>query len=180
VVTSSESYNRRVRDVWDDEKICWGRIIRDESHLAKNKNTAVIRDIKALPGSPFMWALSGTPLERSPDDLDGYIDVLRELINSRGKKNQITWDVPPLIFAREAEFRELSREHGYIVRNGKESRKGNRHHMLLFLAHVLKALMIRRTMETTGSKKRSSSSQLAITMKRKSTTIAGITSTLGC
>ncbi|OQE44262.1 hypothetical protein PENCOP_c002G01841 [Penicillium coprophilum] len=65
-----------VREWWDQEyekigafhQINWHRIVLDEAHIIRNRTTRTSIAVRALSGN-FKWALTGTPLHNSVDEL---------------------------------------------------------------------------------------------------------------
>lgn len=92
VVTSPQSFSKRVYSFlarpmsYDDpdgpelkNAVHWSRVIRDEAHEEKNGETQGIKIFQgghSVHGSPFRWALSGTPFELSPRDIIEYVRPL--------------------------------------------------------------------------------------------------------
>lgn len=56
-------------------KIPWFRIILDEAHTIKNKDTSIAKVITKLQGR-FKWAVTGTPIQNKLDDLYALIKFL--------------------------------------------------------------------------------------------------------
>ncbi|KAJ5496418.1 hypothetical protein N7463_008405 [Penicillium fimorum] len=73
------------REAWREEeyesragplhKVEWHRIILDEAHLIKNKNSATSIAVRALKGK-FKWAMSGTPLHNGVEELYPYLHFI--------------------------------------------------------------------------------------------------------
>lgn len=56
------------------KKVAWGRIILDEGHIIRNKNTRVYKELCELSSQPqsqsqSRWILSGTPIQNSKKDI---------------------------------------------------------------------------------------------------------------
>ncbi|KAI2703430.1 hypothetical protein DTO006G1_5376 [Penicillium roqueforti] len=56
-------------------KVEWHRIILDEAHLIKNKDSATSIAVRALKGK-FKWAMSGTPLHNGVEELYPYLHFI--------------------------------------------------------------------------------------------------------
>jgi SNF2 family DNA or RNA helicase len=94
-------------------------VILDESQRIKNRSSATSQAVRALPRSRN-WALTGTPVENSPEDLVGIFEFLApgflssemkprrmgQLISDyvlRRTKDQVLGDMPPKLF-RDADM----------------------------------------------------------------------------
>ncbi|KUJ17566.1 uncharacterized protein LY89DRAFT_57418 [Mollisia scopiformis] len=151
IATTSGSFKKQVGDVVG-RKIKWRRVIRDELHLEKTPATKNIKlmlseTAKRRRGPTSMWALSGTPFERSPKDLAGYISVLRT-----GAEN--AWEIDgrdELKFGLAAPFQEIDTKYNKLIKDaqkGKTLRKVDIEGVLGKFGKILHALMIRRTMSS--------------------------------
>ncbi|KUJ17565.1 uncharacterized protein LY89DRAFT_56935 [Mollisia scopiformis] len=149
-VSSSASFENYASKTWSNlDTIPWGRAIIDEHHFAFNHDTNAVKMIRLLSGEPHTWMLSGTPFESTPANLDGWIEVLRRRKNQNGKPNQTTWANTSFHHARKKELADISAEYVFAVNNsGKERTPGGQDAMVLRLAEILRALMIRRTTDS--------------------------------
>jgi SNF2 family DNA or RNA helicase len=127
----------------------WSRIIRDEFHMEKNVGTKTLQLMAELEGdkgkSPFIWALSGTPWEASPSDLQAYINVLE-----RRARNPAAWGKGDLQFAQKLAFRNIIADHAALVTFTMQGQKRRvtRARFEEQFGTVLRALMIRRTVDS--------------------------------
>ncbi|EAR85846.2 SNF2 family amine-terminal domain protein (macronuclear) [Tetrahymena thermophila SB210] len=96
----------------------WERVILDEAHLIRNRNTQISQACCEL-NSKFRWCLTGTPLQNKIEDLFGYFRFLK---------------VPQI-----GEWRWWS---DYI------SKSRNKEKTYQFIKAVLKGMMLRRTKTT--------------------------------
>ncbi|KAJ5355841.1 hypothetical protein N7517_010450 [Penicillium concentricum] len=67
-----EEYERRAGPF---HKIEWHRIVIDEAHSIKNKDSATSIAVRALKGK-FKWAMSGTPLHNGVEELYPYLHFI--------------------------------------------------------------------------------------------------------
>ncbi|OQD60056.1 hypothetical protein PENPOL_c029G10411 [Penicillium polonicum] len=67
-----EEFNRRAGPF---HKVEWHRIVLDEAHAIKNKDSATSIAVRALKGR-FKWAMSGTPLHNGAEELYPYLHFI--------------------------------------------------------------------------------------------------------
>ncbi|KAJ5706162.1 hypothetical protein N7536_001851 [Penicillium majusculum] len=67
-----EEFNRRAGPF---HKVEWHRIVLDEAHAIKNKDSATSIAVRALKGK-FKWAMSGTPLHNGAEELYPYLHFI--------------------------------------------------------------------------------------------------------
>lgn len=109
----------RDRDVVLDSGLHFDLVTLDEAQRIKNRNSTTSEIVKAIPRTRS-WALTGTPVENSPDDLVGIFDFLspgylqtsmpmgemakqsRDYIIRR-TKDMVMDDMPPKLY-RDAEL----------------------------------------------------------------------------
>jgi len=98
VLTESKSYETYVkcvivnqRDVWNeinrskrrvilyDLQTCWNRILRDEFHMKKSRDSKIISILRIFKHHMHfvLWVYSSTSFEISSDDLDHYVKILK-------------------------------------------------------------------------------------------------------
>ena len=119
VVIANYELLMRDRDLVNDESRHFDLVVLDEAQRIKNKSSTTSQVVKAIPRSRS-WALTGTPVENSPEDLVGIFDFvspgqLRSEMSPRrmGKavgdfivrrtKNMVLKDLPPKMY-RDAEL----------------------------------------------------------------------------
>lgn len=119
--------------------------------------TNAVQDILALPGNPFLWALSGTPFEKTPADLTGYLQILRRRAHSSSEgiydlwrdlaPNNGDWDV--IKHTRVEDFKQIISNWGKLMRldDPTDDRLMLRT-VLEDFGGVLKKFIIRRVTET--------------------------------
>ncbi len=71
------NYEQVLRDVPAIERVAWDLVIVDEAQRIKNWEARTTRVVKALR-SPFVLALSGTPLENRLDELYSVVELVDE------------------------------------------------------------------------------------------------------
>ncbi|KAE8447864.1 hypothetical protein EG329_010093 [Mollisiaceae sp. DMI_Dod_QoI] len=99
-----------------------------------------------LNGQPHTWCLSGTPFERSPKDLLGYIEIFRPQMTNGNKRNDTFWREEPFWWTKKSEFDFIISEYEAEVKNkGKQTDKGQKQRLFNSFGSVLEAFMIRRT-----------------------------------
>ena len=126
---------------WFDEghpSLEFDLVVLDESQRIKNRHSATNQAARAIH-SRRHWALTGTPVENSPEDLVGIFEFLAPgLLHSemrpsrmgravgdyvlRRTKEQVDLDLPPKMF-RDAEL-ELTAEQAAGVSDGRGRRRG--------------------------------------------------------
>ncbi len=98
VLTESKSYETHVKciivnqkDVWNeidkskrrvtlyDSRTCWDRILRDEFHMKKSRDSKIISILRAFKRRMHfvLWVYSSTSFEILSDDLDHYVKILK-------------------------------------------------------------------------------------------------------
>ncbi|MCH5377730.1 MAG: SNF2-related protein [Planctomycetes bacterium] len=114
----------RDRDLVTDPEQHFDLVVLDEAQRIKNRSSTTSQVVRAIPRTRN-WALTGTPVENSPDDLVGIFDFLSQGYLSSGMKpramakatrdyilrrtkDMVLTDMPPKLF-RDAEL-ELSPE----------------------------------------------------------------------
>jgi len=114
----------RDRDLVTDPQQHFDLVVLDEAQRIKNRLSTTSQVVRAIPRTRN-WALTGTPVENSPDDLVGIFDFLSQGYLSPGMKpramakatrdyilrrtkDMVLTDMPPKLF-RDAEL-ELSPE----------------------------------------------------------------------
>jgi SNF2 family DNA or RNA helicase len=114
----------RDRDLVTDPQNHFDLVVLDEAQRIKNRSSTTSQVVRAIPRTRN-WALTGTPIENSPDDLVGIFDFLSQGYLSPGMKpramakatrdyilrrtkDMVLTDMPPKLF-RDAEL-ELSPE----------------------------------------------------------------------
>ncbi len=114
----------RDRDLVVDPKGHFDLVVLDEAQRIKNRSSTTSQVVRAIPRTRN-WAMTGTPVENSPDDLVGIFDFLSQGYLSPGMKpramakatreyilrrtkDMVLSDMPPKLF-RDAEL-ELSPE----------------------------------------------------------------------
>lgn len=109
----------RDRDVVTDPDLHFDLVVLDEAQRIKNRNSTTSQIVQAIPRSRN-WALTGTPIENTPDDLVGIFDFLSKGYLSPGMKprdmaaavrdhilrrtkDMVLTDMPPKLY-RDAEL----------------------------------------------------------------------------
>lgn len=70
-IINSESV-KKTKILWD---MCWHRIILDEAHTIRNRNTTTAKSIFSLKAD-HKWVLTGTPIQNTIDDLFSLVRFL--------------------------------------------------------------------------------------------------------
>jgi len=121
------------RDASQTPALHFDLVVLDESQRIKNRSSATSHAVRAISRSRN-WALTGTPVENSPDDLVGIFEFLAPGVLSpemkprrmgrtvrdyvlRRAKDQVLTDLPPKLF-RDAEL-ELTPEQRETYRMAK-------------------------------------------------------------
>ena len=121
VLTESKSYKTHVkciivnqRDVWNeidrskrritlyDWRTCWDRILRDEFHMKKSRDSKIISILRAFKRRMHfvLWIYSSTSFEISSDNLDHYVKILKcfdewkneHILKSSNSEKVLSWD----------------------------------------------------------------------------------------
>jgi hypothetical protein len=108
----------------------------------------------AQAGNPFLWALTGTPWEVSPNDIGTYINLLEERVeyswtpSRREESGETVKD--GFYYTRKEKFDMIIRDHGILVDLAKTRRqiKLLRENFADRFGKVLRDLMIRRTTDS--------------------------------
>ncbi len=132
VLTESKSYETHVkcvivnqRDVWNeinrskrrvtlyDSWTCWDRILRDEFHMKKSRDSKIISILRAFKRCMHfvLWIYSSTSFEILSDDLDHYVKILKHsdewknehILKSSDSEKVLSWD--------KSMFNALKRKH---------------------------------------------------------------------
>ena len=71
LVTTYSVFQRDCGALKAIKKVNWGRVILDEGHIIRNKNTRVYKELSELSTlqSQIRWILSGTPIQNSKKDI---------------------------------------------------------------------------------------------------------------
>jgi SNF2 family DNA or RNA helicase len=83
-------------------KIKWSRLIFDEAHHLRNKNTCIYKQARCLKGN-IRWLVSGTPVQNSKKDFYALCSILR---------------LPASYYTDPSNLRELARN--YILKRTKK------------------------------------------------------------
>ncbi len=119
VVIANYELLMRDRDFVNDESHHYDLVVLDEAQRIKNRSSTTSQVVKAIPRSRS-WALTGTPVENSPEDLVGIFDFvspgqLRSEMSPRRMgaavgdyivrrtKDMVLKDLPPKMY-RDAEL----------------------------------------------------------------------------
>ncbi|KAI9746978.1 MAG: hypothetical protein M4579_007548, partial [Chaenotheca gracillima] len=154
VLRSDVTWRRRKPNTvrtWDvrrrtERVVTVARAFQDEFHLVKGSDTRAVgwfRRWKTDYDAHLIF-LSGTPAERGPSDLIGYIGALQ--VDS--------WldEESDYYHCRTDAIRALEKQYSGLVRSGKEDSREDMAHVRTITAawgEVLSSLMIRRTRDTT-------------------------------
>jgi len=121
VLTESKSYKTHVkciivnqRDVWNeinkskrrvtlyDLQTCWDRILRDEFHMKKSRDSKIISILRAFKRCMHivLWIYSSTSFEISLNDLNHYVKILKcsdewkneHILKSSDSEKVLLWD----------------------------------------------------------------------------------------
>jgi SNF2 family DNA or RNA helicase len=124
----------RDREVIDDDAVRFGLVVLDESQRIKNRSGTTSETVRSIRRSRS-WALTGTPVENSADDLVGIFEFLQPGYLSEGMKprrmgklaadyvlrrtkDKVLTDLPPKMF-RDVEI-ELSSQQRESYRLAEE------------------------------------------------------------
>jgi SNF2 family DNA or RNA helicase len=119
VIIANYELVMRDRDIVNDEDNHFDLVVLDEAQRIKNRNSTTSEIVRAVPRTRS-WALTGTPVENSPDDLVGIFDFLSPGYLSAGMpmatmasasrdyilrrtKDMVMDDMPPKLY-RDAEL----------------------------------------------------------------------------
>ena len=159
VLTESKSYETYVkcvivnqRDVWNeinrskrrvilyDLQTCWNRILRDEFHMKKSRDSKIISILRIFKHHMHfvLWVYSSTSFEISSDDLDHYVKILKcsdewkneHILKSSDSEKVLSWD--------KSMFNTLKRKHDVQMNDElqKIARKFDRLLTLLMIWHL--------------------------------------------
>ncbi len=121
VLTESKSYKTHVKciivnqkDVWNEinrskrritlynSRTCWDRILKDEFHMKKSKDSKIISILRAFKHCMHfvLWIYLSTSFEISSDDLDHYVKILKHsdewknehILKSSDSEKVLSWD----------------------------------------------------------------------------------------
>ena len=111
VITTSHSYRNRVETVlreqyqppvpanrkrlperrWRPVRPAWSRVIRDEAHNEINPTATTITLFRECSPLTSRWMLTGTPFERSPDTLCGWIEAFSKSTWADHRSGNTAW-----------------------------------------------------------------------------------------
>ncbi len=159
VLTESKSYKTHVkcvivnqRDVWNeidrskrrvtlyDSWTCWDRILRDEFHMKKSRDSKIISILWAFKRCMHfvLWVYSNTSFEISSDDLNHYVKILKcsdewkneHILKSSNSEKVLSWD--------KSMFNALKRKHDVQINDElqKIARKFDRLFTLLMIQRL--------------------------------------------
>jgi len=159
VLTESKSYETHVkriivnqRDVWNeinrskrrvtlyDSRTCWDRILRDEFHMKKSRDSKIISILRAFKRCMHfvLWVYSSTSFEISSDDLDHYVKILKHfdewknehILKSSNSEKVLSWS--------KSMFNALKHKHNVQMNDElqKIARKFNRLLTLLMIQRL--------------------------------------------
>ena len=109
----------RDHEIIDDQDLHFDLVVLDEAQRIKNRNSTTSEVVRSIPRTRS-WALTGTPVENSPDDLVGIFDFLSSGYLKTGMplpeiarrtrdhilrrtKDMVMTDMPPKLY-RDAEL----------------------------------------------------------------------------
>jgi hypothetical protein len=139
----------------------WAVVIHDEFHTEKNKGTQAVTLLKALNQGhdepvppPLFVIMSGTPIEKSPEDIKYYIEALHyyagtgvvdnnEVLNRWAFNDKLCHCEPSVIDGLTAKWNTLAKQVELIEKNADELER-----LAVSLGNVWSALMIRRLKDT--------------------------------
>ncbi len=159
MLTESKSYKTHVKcvivnqkDVWNeinkskrriilyDLQTCWSRILRDEFHMKKSKDSKIISILRAFKRRMHfvLWVYSNTSFEISSDYLNHYVKILKcfdewkneHILKSSNSEKVLSWD--------KSMFNALKRKHDVQMNDElqKITRKFDRFLTLLMIQHL--------------------------------------------
>ncbi len=159
VLIESKSYKTYVKciivnqkDVWNeinrskrrvtlyDSWTCWDRILRDEFHMKKSKNSKIISILQAFKRRMhfILWIYSSTSFEISSDNLDYYVKILKHsdewknehILKLSNSEKVLSWD--------KLMFNALKCKHDVQMNDElqKITRKFDRLLILLMIQHL--------------------------------------------
>ncbi len=159
VLTESKSYETHVkciivnqRDVWNeidrskrrvtlyDSRTCWDRILRDEFHMKKSRNSKIISILRAFKHRMHfvLWVYSSTSFEISSDDLDHYVKILKHSDEWKNEHILKSSDSEKVLSWGKSMFNALKRKHDVQMNDElqKIARKFDRFLTLLMIRRL--------------------------------------------
>ncbi len=159
VLIESKSYETHVKciivnqkDVWNeidrskrritlyDSRTCWDRILRDEFHMKKSRDSKIISILRAFKHRMHfvLWIYSNTSFEISSDNLDHYVKILKcsdewkneHILKSSDSEKVLSWG--------KSMFNALKRKHDVQINDKlqKIARKFDRLLILLMIQRL--------------------------------------------
>ncbi len=159
VLTESKSYKTHVkhvivnqRDVWNeinrskrrvtlyDSWICWDRILKDEFHMKKSRDSKIISILRAFKCRMhfILWVYSNTSFEISSDDLDHYVKILKHSDEWKNEHILKSSDSEKVLSWSKSMFNALKRKHDVQMNDElqKIARKFDRLFTLLMIQRL--------------------------------------------
>ncbi len=159
VLTESKSYETHVkhvivnqRDVWNeinrskrritlyDLRTCWDRILKDEFHMKKSRDSKIINILRAFKRCMHfvLWVYSSTSFEISSNDLNHYVKILKHSDEWKNEHILKSSDSEKVLSWSKSIFNVLKRKHDVQMNDElqKIARKFNRFLILLMIWHL--------------------------------------------
>jgi len=167
VITTRGSYNGHVKQIMKDIhyppkpprsrkvqqpvhiywNIAWGRVVADEAHFEVTPTSGTIQLFKNAPVAR-KWFLTGTPFERSPAQMAGWIGTLETRDWTEPRKYP-SWPekeahCAKLKLCTASSLRQMGKMHDRIVA-GKETDRNTMNRHIKLLTDVLGTLWLKRS-----------------------------------
>lgn len=159
VVTTKGCWKNHVQGVLalhdSDFVACWGRAIVDEAHKEQGNTSNGVKIFKELGDDTRRWMVTGTPFERSPDQMGGWLTALKQCCLWSG--HSIQFHVPEwprrnehrkgLEVCKSTSIKVLSLDHKRLTtkKGSSDTKKMDLH--VAKLSKVLKTLWLKRDAE---------------------------------